>query len=86
MDTARICTEAGFRFYRLRAGIDWISTVASSLENESQSAVSLRMAQRIACSLQRENARAVLRRQACRDDDDEAPAVVAAQVDALMWQ
>ena len=69
-----------------RAGMDWISTVSSSLGNESHDVISLRTAQRIACSLQRENARAVLRRQACHEDVGVAPVMVAAQVDAMAWQ
>ena len=58
--------------------LDWISTVGSSLTNESHGLISLRIAQRIACSLQRENARAVLRRESSREDTDAVASPVAA--------
>ena len=42
---------------------DWISRNAAACSHEESSAVAFRIAQRISCSLQRENARAVLKRQ-----------------------
>ena len=46
-----------------RRVIDWISKSSALANNEEQSSVSLLVAQRISCSLRRENARAILRRQ-----------------------
>ena len=45
-----------------RATLDWISKQQAICHNESPAAVSLRVAQRISCTLHRENARAILRR------------------------
>ena len=75
--TARTCEAQGFMFTPVvfeahgggwsplaRASIDWISKQLSLALNEDPAAVSLQIAQRISCTLQRENARAVLRRSA----------------------
>jgi len=74
--TEQMCREQGLRFTPMiieahgggwspsfRAVVDWIARGNAATHHKDQSAVSLRIAQRISCSLQRENARAVLRRQ-----------------------
>ena len=48
--------------HTFRRMIDWIASSSAASSHEDPAAVSLRIAQRIACSLQRENARAILRR------------------------
>ena len=68
----------------LRAATDWISKNSGAINQESTALTSLRIAQRIACSLQRENARAVLRRTVQGECDDLTfSGVVAAQIDFL---
>ena len=75
LDTANICWAAGFVFQplileahgggwssALRHATEWISSAASAQGIEKKSVLSLKIAQRISCSLQRENARAILRR------------------------
>ena len=75
LDTSRLCSDSGFLFCPmvleahgggwssgLRKAMVWVSVTASSIGHDSQFTYSLRAAQRISCSLQRENARAVLRR------------------------
>ena len=75
--TDAACKAAGFTFVplvveahaggwspTLRAVVDWISKRAAPVCQEEPPAVSLRIAQRISCTLLRENARAVLRRTA----------------------
>ena len=63
-----------------RRMVDWIARSAAAANHETPAAVSLRIAQRIACSLQRENARAVLRRHA---DTQGAPETSAwAEIDS----
>ena len=53
----------------LRKVFDWISKQQALVTNEEQAVVSLRVAQRISCTLHRENARAILRRQAKLSDN-----------------
>ena len=45
-----------------RSVLDWLAKAQSAAWREGQEPASLRIAQRISCTLQRENARAVLRR------------------------
>jgi hypothetical protein len=74
--TDQVCAEQGFKFTpliveahgggwspALRRVVDWIAKSAQATGHEKAAAVSLKIAQRISCSLQKENARAVLRRQ-----------------------
>lgn len=81
--TAQQCQEEGLRFAPLiveaHAGgwnptflgvIDGIAKSLAAAQNEHHSLVSLRIAQRISWSLQRENARAGLRRQTDTPIDD----------------
>ena len=76
-DTSQSCEASGFKFVPMvveahgggwsplaRTTIDWISKQQALSLNEDPSAVSLRIAQRISCTLHRENARAILRRSA----------------------
>ena len=103
LDTSRICTAAGFRFIPLvveahgggwdvglGSAVAWIARSAESLGHDKESSASIRIAQRIACSLQRENARAMLRRMPTLDHDVAMSCgVVAVQIDAEsahMWQ
>ena len=46
----------------VRGVVDWIAQKSAAVHNERPSAISLKVAQRISCTLQRENARAILRR------------------------
>ena len=69
----------------LRAAVEWIAGRLAENNHESRTSVSLITAQRIACSLQKENARAVLWREVCRVEDNVA-SPVAAHVDAMSWQ
>jgi len=66
----------------LRSAINWMAKAGASLGNDSQASLSLRIAQRISCSLQRENARAVLRRMVVDEPVGESGQVVAEQLDA----
>ena len=45
-----------------RATVDWISKQQASCHNDDPASVSLKIAQRISCTLHRENARAILQR------------------------
>ena len=76
-DTAATCEAAGFEFVPLvveahgggwsplaRSTNDWISHVQAARHHDDVASVSLRIAQRISCTLHKENARAVLRRTA----------------------
>ena len=76
-DTAATCVAAGFNFVPLileahgggwspllRSTVDWVSKTQAICHHEDKAAVSLRIAQRISCTLQKENARAILRRSA----------------------
>ena len=45
-----------------RATLDWISKHQASCHNDDPAAISLKIAQRISCTLHRENARAILQR------------------------
>ena len=76
-NTQQECEEAGFEFVPLvfeahggagspasRALFDWISKAQATNLFEDAASVSLRIAQRISCTLHRENARAILRRSA----------------------
>ena len=47
--------------------VDWIARSAAAASNEKMATVALKIAQRMSCALQRENARAVLRRQSQPD-------------------
>jgi hypothetical protein len=80
LDTMRQCEVAGFHFvpmvFEAHAGawspmargvLDWIARQSAAARHESAFACSLRIAQRTSCTLQRENARAVLRRMAKAD-------------------
>ena len=73
--TSQACEAANFRFVplilevhgggwcgSLRALLDWIARVSASWQRELLSVISLRTAQRIPVTLQRESARAVLKR------------------------
>ena len=75
LNTAQLCKKAGFVFCPLileahaggwspltRAKVDWLAKSQAASQNEDPSSVSLRIAQRISCALQRENARALVRR------------------------
>ena len=59
-----------------------MAKAGASLGNDSQASLSLRIAQRISCSLHRENARAVLRRMVADEPVGESRQVVAEQLDA----
>ena len=74
-NTDQHCKQAGFKFTPVileahgggmspltRAVVDKIARAQSAAWQEGQEPPCLRIAQRISCSLQRENARAVLRR------------------------
>ena len=76
-NTQQQCEEAGFEFVPLvfeahggagspasRALFDWISKAQATTLFEDAASVSLRIAQRISCTLHGENARAILRRSA----------------------
>ena len=73
--TAQLCKDAGFAFCPMvveahaggwsplaRAKFDWLARVQAASHHEDPSVVSLRIAQRISCALQAENARAILQR------------------------
>ena len=75
--TEQLCTTAGFRFvpvvFEAHAGgwspmarglFDWLAREAAARHNEDAGSVSLRIAQRISVALHRENARAILFRDA----------------------
>ena len=75
--TAQSCEAQGFDFVPMvfeahgggwsplaRATLDWVSKQQASCHNDDPAAVSLKIAQRISCTLHRENARAVLQRTA----------------------
>ena len=75
LQTAQVCETAGFEFVPMvleahaggwsttvRGILDWIAQQVSATQNEEAHNVSLRIAQRMSCTLHRENARAVLRR------------------------
>ena len=79
--TDQCCSEQGIRFSPmileahgggfsqcLRAVIDWIARHSAEVHGESAPATSLQIAQRISCSLHRENARALLKRMAPQDN------------------
>ena len=74
-DTAQLCLEAGFTFSPMvleahaggwspltRHTFDWLAKAQAASQHEDPSIVSLRIAQRISCTLQAENARAILQR------------------------
>ena len=76
-DTAQSCETRGFEFVPMvveahggswsplaRAALDWIAKQQALCHNDDPAAVSLKIAQRISCTLHRENARAILRRTA----------------------
>ena len=98
MNTEEICNSAGFQFVpmileahgggwspSIRKAVNWISAAGAARGIDTKAAWSLQMAQRISCSLQRENALAILRRTAAQSLAT-APAVqvVAEDVDATM--
>ena len=98
MNTEEICNSAGFQFVPMileahgggwspsfRKAVNWISAAGAARGIDTKAAWSLQMAQRISCSLQRENARSILRRTAAQSLAT-APAVqvVAEDVDAAM--
>ena len=75
LDTKQACSNASFFFRPLvveahaggmhsvfRKTIDWIAQASAAAGVDKESQTSLRIAQRIGCSLQKEDARAVLRR------------------------
>ena len=74
-NTLEACENAGFDFVPLifeahgggwssanRAIFDWMSKLQAASQHENAEAISLRIAQRISCTLHRENAQAILRR------------------------
>ena len=74
-DTAQLCEARGFVFTPMvleahgggwsplmRAAVDWIAKRQAACHNEDPCNVSLKIAQRISCSLVRDNARAILQR------------------------
>jgi hypothetical protein len=80
LQTAKSCEEAGFRFVPVileahgggwgsmaRGVLDWVSRQVAAVQQEEVHVVSLRIAQRISCTLHRENARAVLKRSTAVD-------------------
>ena len=86
-NTAQLCQDAGFAFSPVvfeahaggwspltRAKVDWLTKAQAASQHEDPSIVSLRIAQRISCALQRENARAILQRSG-GPSDDPCPAV-----------
>ena len=86
-DTAAQCRANGFNFLPMvmeahggawspaaRKVLDFIACSQTAAWNEGQESTSKRLAQRLSCSLQRENARATLRRMV----DAESPAAPAA--------
>ena len=50
-----------------RGVLDWVSRQVAAVQQEEVHVVSLRIAQRISCTLHRENARAVLKRSTAVD-------------------
>ena len=75
LETEKICTAAGFRFTPLileshgggmsqltRGFVNWLGKAVAASRGTETSAESLRIAQRISSTLQRESARAILRR------------------------
>ena len=73
-DTCQLCQAQGLQFtpygHRgarrsplVRAVLDWVAAALAASQHEAHSSVSLRIAQRMSCTLQRENARALVRRQ-----------------------
>ena len=86
-NTAEECSQAGFSFVPLvveahggswsplaRRVLDGLAKLQAAAWSDGQEPASLRIAQRISCSLQRENARAVLRRLAPPGAGQEMPA------------
>ena len=74
-NTGQLCNEASFTFSPLvleahaggwspltRTVFDWLAKAQAASHHEDPSIVSLRIAQRISCTLQAENARAILQR------------------------
>ena len=74
-NTEELCSAAGFRFVPIifeahgggwspmaRGLVDWVARQSAARNQEEPGSASLRIAQRISCALQRENARAVLSR------------------------
>ena len=74
-DTAKFCEAKGFVFTPMvleahgggwsplmRAAVDWIAKRQAACHNEDPCSVPLKIAQRISCSLIRDNARAILQR------------------------
>ena len=85
-NTAQLCNDAGFAFSPLvleahaggwspltRATFDWLAKNQAASQNEEPSAVSLRIAQRISCTLQKENAHAILQRAVGIPDSSHLP-------------
>ena len=75
--TAALCEAEGFRFVPMvfeahgggfsaavRGVLAWVAEQTAAAHNEEPAAVAMKIAQRISCSLHRENARAILRRAA----------------------
>jgi len=73
--TEELCSAAGFRFVPIvfeahgggwspmaRGLVDWVARQSAARNQEEPGSASLRIAQRISCALQRENARAILAR------------------------
>jgi hypothetical protein len=54
----------------LRRQVEFVARNSAAAQAETTSVMSLIVAQRISCSLQRENARAILKRQAAECDDE----------------
>ena len=85
-NTAQLCNDAGFAFSPAvfeahavgwsplaRAKFDRLAKAQAASQNEDPSTVSLRIAQRISCALQRENARAILQRSVEIPDSSHLP-------------
>ena len=100
LDTFNVCRTAGFVFQplileahgggwtsALRYAMDWVASASAAHGLDSKEILSLRTAQRISCSLQRESARAVLRRTVPLHVPASINVQVADQLDATsLWQ
>ena len=93
MNTNAVCEVAGFRFCPLvfeahaggwsmlaRSNFDWLARQSAATTHVQTEFAGLRIAQRISAALQRESARAVLKR-TVRDEGADPPSGWTAQVD-----
>ena len=67
-----------------RRMVDWVARSAAACTHEDAASVSFKIAQRISCSLQRENARAILKRQGQQTQEPALSAWVSA-ADGSVW-